>query len=190
VAENKRRIILINPGFQIRFSFYVCLMVFLASVIYPWTIYEVFAKIISELSATAPEIAAKLSDQRENLITVLVLFHLGMTGLIFIICIIFSHKIAGPIYKTRQILSIIRDGNLNERLSFRGGDYFPELAEDFNETFDEIQENYKNDFVYLSEVNAYLNNLALVVPDDKKVVLNEISQKLNEMQAHFNETEE
>ena len=56
----------------------------------------------------------------------------------------------------------------------------------FNKTFENIQENYRKDFVYLSEVSAYINNLSLVVPDDKKIVLSEISKKLEEIQSRFN----
>ncbi|MEK6625776.1 MAG: hypothetical protein AABY86_12445 [Bdellovibrionota bacterium] len=60
------------------------------------------------------------------------------------------------------------------------------MADEFNLTFEQIQENYKKDLVYLSEVNTYLANLSMVVPDDKKVVLNEINRKLTEIQERFN----
>ncbi len=70
-------------------------------------------------------------------------------------------------------------------LFFRKGDYFQDLAEDVNETFAHLENNYKNDLVYLSEVTSYINNLSLVVPDDKRVVLNEISSRLSMMQDRF-----
>jgi hypothetical protein len=93
-------------------------------------------------------------------------------------------------YKVQQYLATIRDGDFSGKLKFRNGDYFHEIAEDINETFETVQENYKNDFVYLSEVNAYLNNLSLVVPDDKKVVLKEITHKLSEIQSRFQPQDE
>lgn len=93
-------------------------------------------------------------------------------------------------YKVQKYLASIRDGDFSGKLYFRNGDYFQEVADDLNETFETIQENYKNDFVYLSEVNAYLNNLSLVVPDDKKVVLKEITHKLTEIQTRFQPQDE
>jgi len=70
-------------------------------------------------------------------------------------------------------------------LFFREGDYFGDLANELNETIEYIEDSHKNDLVYLSEVTSYINNLSLVVPDDKRVVLNEISSRLSQMQERF-----
>jgi len=176
---------LINPGFQLKFSLLVSFIIFLSSLIYPLTIHDLITSVGAQLAESSPELSSQLSDQKVALIVILGLWQLGFTLLAFIVCIFMTHKVAGPLFKLQKYLSRIRDGHFNGRLFFRKGDYFHELAEDINETFDSIQENYKNDFVYLSEVNAYLNNLALVVPDDKKVVLKEITQKLSEIQDRF-----
>ena len=103
----------------------------------------------------------------------------------FFICVFFSHKIAGPLYKLQKHLKLLRDGESPGKLFFRKGDYFQELADDVNLTFDHLEDSYKNDLVYLSEVTSYINNLSLVVPDDKRVVLNEISSRLSSMQERF-----
>lgn len=132
-----------------------------------------------------PELSSSIADKRKNLIIILALWQLGFTTLVFIIGIFFTHKIAGPIYKMKKHLRMIRDGQTSDDLYFRKGDHFQELAEEFNETINKIREDYKQDFVYLSEVNAYINNLSLVVPDDKKPVLSEINQKLIEIQKKF-----
>lgn len=179
-----RKIYLINPKFQIRFSLYVCLIVFLTSIIYPFSIYELMNTIISHFALKNPEIATHYSSKRDALILFLILLHLGFTCLTFFVCVFFSHKIAGPIYKLQKHLKLIREGN-NEKLFFRKGDYFQELADDVNETFEQLEDGYKNDLVYLSEVTSYINNLSLVVPDDKRVVLNEISARLSSMQERF-----
>lgn len=128
----------------------------------------------------------KTFEQKQKiLILILALWQIGFIAIIFIACIFFSHKIAGPVYKTNQFFRQIQDGDNPGKLFFRHGDYFPELAEEFNKTFEAVYEKHQNDFAYLSEVSAYLNNLSIIVPDDKKVVLNEINKKLNEIQARF-----
>ncbi len=186
MAAYKRKIYLINPNFQLRFSLYVCLFLFISSLIYPVTIYNLVTELALKVSTVSPEITAQVTERKKDLIIFLSLWQLGFTVMIFVVCIFISHKIAGPIYKLRKYLQAIKNNNPQGRLFFRNGDYFPEVAEDFNEAFEHIQENYKKDFVYLSEVNTYLNNLSLVVPDDKKVVISEINKKLSEIQDRFN----
>ena len=97
----------------------------------------------------------------------------------------YSHRIAGPLYKLQKHLRSIREGFNPGKLFFRNGDYFQDVADDLNDTIEHIEDGYKNDLVYLSEVNSYINNLSLVVPDDKRVVLNEISSRLSEIQERF-----
>ena len=186
MGQYKRRIYLINPSFQLKFSFLVCILLFISSLIYPLTIYKTLTTIAGKLGNSSPSLKTNIEEMRQSLLIVLSIWQVGYMGLIFIICIFFSHKIAGPMYKLTKWFRGIRDGQNMGNLSFRHGDYFHDIAEEFNLTFNHMQENYKNDFVYLSEVNTYLSNLSLVVPDDKKVVLNEINKKLTEIQERFN----
>jgi len=179
----KRSIYLIDPKFQLKFSFFVCSLVFISSLVYPITIYEILDALM--VKASTPEAVDELNDKRRMLILTLSIYQLGFTGIVFIICIFQSHKIAGPIYKLRKFLANVIDGNPAEKLFFRKGDNFQEVADDFNLVFEKIQENHNEDFAYLSEINSYINNLALVVPDDKKPVLMEISAKLTEIQDRF-----
>lgn len=183
---NQRKIYLINPRFQLKVSILVCFMIFLSSLIYPITIFNLFTNFIGYVAKYSPGITEQLVLQKNSLITILALWQLGFTCLIFVICIFFTHKIAGPIYKIRTHLQNIREGKSLEPVFLRRGDYFHELADELNETLDTIQEEYKRDFVYLGEVSSYISNLSLAVPEDKKAVLNEITEKLGEIQERFN----
>lgn len=180
-----RKIYLINPSFQYKLSFYASALVFVTGLIYPFTIYILLSAISANFALKNPEIAMYYSDKRDLLILLLIGLHVGFCILTFFCCIFFSHKIAGPLYKLQKHLKAIRDGFAPGKLFFRKGDYFQEIADDLNDTIDVMEETYKNDLVYLSEVNSYINNLSLVVPDDKRVVLNEISSRLSEIQDKF-----
>ena len=90
-------------------------------------------------------------------------------------------------YKLQKFLRAKRNGDDGGKLFFRKGDYFQEVADDFNEAFEEIEDQYHQDLTYLSEVNSYISNLGMVVPEDKKAVLNEITQKLTQIQNRFEE---
>jgi len=187
VAGYKRNTYLINPRFQVKFSLYVCGLVFISSLVYPLTIYDLFTSFITSIADKAPEAAERLTEKRSDLILVLSLWQIGFSALVFIACIFFSHKIAGPMFKLQKFLREKIDGSEHGKLFFRKGDYFHEIADDFNEAFETIEGEHREDLVYLSEVRSYINNLAMVVPEDKKAVLSEISTKLTKIQRKFEE---
>jgi len=181
----KRSIYLVNPKFQLSFSFKICLLVFISSLIYPFTIYDLLTNFISFAAQKSPELAQQFQDKRQALIVILSLWQLGFTVLVFIICIFISHKIAGPLYKLQKFFQSYREGNSLGQLYFRKGDYFPELAEDYNDTIEFVNEIRQSDAVYLAEVSSYMKNLTLVVPEDKKVVIEEINNRIGEMLSRF-----
>ncbi|MCO4794042.1 MAG: hypothetical protein KC493_10030 [Bacteriovoracaceae bacterium] len=155
-------------------------------------LYQRCGSMCSDLKAkdktmSSAQLKKNLESKRKSLISVLTLWQVGFTALVFIICIFLTHKVAGPLFKLQKFFTAITEGGDNGRLFFRSGDYFSELADSYNDAINQLKEDYKNDFVYLSEVSAYLNNLSLVVPDDKKAVLNEINKRLGEIQGKFNE---
>ncbi len=191
LSKSNRKIYLINPRFQIKFSLYVCLLLFLSSIIYPITIFELmsnFLSFASKNSTTLPQfmaISQNLEDKRNSLIIILTLWQVGFIALAFVVNIFLTHRVAGPLFKLKKFFQAITDGQDNGRLTFRDGDHFPEVATAYNEAMNTLSERHKNDLAYLGEVTAYLNNLSLVVPDDKKAVLGEIITKLDTIQNRF-----
>lgn len=178
----KRSIVLIDPPFQLRLSVFVCIIVFLSSIIYPISIYLLIERVIEHVGIAGGKDWASLKTQ---LLVALGVYQFAFIGIVFVVCIFQTHKIAGPIFKLKKFLNKIQNGGNLEKLYFRKGDNFIELAEEVNETFLKIKETHNGDFAYLSEVNSYLNNLALVIPDDKKAVLLEITNKLTQIQERF-----
>lgn len=185
MAGYKRSIVLINPKFQIKFSLMISLIVFISSLIYPFTIYDLFTNFIQ--NTPNPLLQVELEERRKQLILWLCIYQFAFCSIIFIISIFISHKIAGPLYKLSTFFGKVADGINPGRLFFRKGDHFLDLAEDYNQAMERIKENHNADFTYISEVNNYINNLSLVVPEDKKPVLEEIVQKLTEIQNRFKE---
>lgn len=80
----------------------------------------------------------------------------------------------------------MREGLSHGKLYLRKGDYFHELADEMNETFSYLEERQKKDLVFLNEVNEYIKNLKMIVPENKQSVLEEISKRLSEMQDRSN----
>lgn len=181
MALYKRTIFVVNPAFQYKFSIVVCSFALLASIMYPWTIYDLYEKSIM----SNPSNIETLEQNRMTLMILLGLTQVGFLGLIFVICIFLSHKIAGPIYKLQSYLRNIREGGEITNLFFRDGDNFPEVAEEVNSVMEYFVQQRQDDFANLEEISSYIANLALVVPEDKKPVLNETLSKLAEIQARY-----
>jgi hypothetical protein len=181
----KRSIYLINPTFQLKFSFFICSIVFITGLIYPISIYEILINIVKKTGDL--RVIEELDHNKKTIIMILALLQIGLTAIIFAVCIFQSHKVAGPLYKLNSYFNKIKNGETPGILYFRRGDHFPELATSFNDSFGKIMSEYNNHFVYLSEINSYINNLESYLPDDKKVVIKEISQKLNDIQAKYNQ---
>ena len=181
MAIYKRSIFIINPTFQYKFAFVICSLVLLVSIIYPITIYDLYEKVI----LLQPASESKLEESRTNLLYLLFILEFAFIGIVFVVSIFMSHKIAGPLYKLQNYLRDIREGGDVKTLFFRDGDNFHEIADEVTQTMEFFSNQRENDFAYLDEVSSYIANLALVVPEDKKPVLNEIQSKLSEIQTRF-----
>lgn len=71
-----------------------------------------------------------------NLILLLkgVIFLMGIFGM----SLIFSHRMAGPIYRLRELFNRVRLGDLTARAAWRRGDAWPEMKTDFNGMMDSL----------------------------------------------------
>ena len=132
-----------------------------------------------------PELNDILSQAQENFILYLVLIQFIFSVVILILFIFFTHKIAGPLYKLKSHLQLIREGEPISPLTFRNGDYFHDVAEEVTEFLDSIAMNQDMDFQFIDEVKIYLDNLSGVIPEDKKPVLREIGTRLSEIQNRY-----
>ena len=88
-------------------------------------------------------------------------------------------------FKLTNYLRGIAQGEPPSVITFRDGDNFFEVAEEVNNAFDRLADKHEDDLAYLTEVTSYINNLSLVVPEDKKPIIQEINTRLLDMQKRF-----
>ena len=73
-----------------------------------------------------------LDEQRSSLLLV----YFGVSAVAFVLMmalgVLYSHRIAGPLYSLNNRMKQIADGAEPSSLRFRRKDQFPELAENFN----------------------------------------------------------
>lgn len=141
MAQYRRRILFINPKFQLRFSFYVISWICALSFIYPTLIYELYDSFTRYL-ARDPNgpMTSLLKENRENMIFWLVTMQVFFLSLTFFISVFLSHRIAGPLYKLSKALNDLRNGKLN-KIYFRKFDHFKELAEEYNYAVESVRDS-------------------------------------------------
>lgn len=133
MATYRRRILLINRPFQLRFCVYVCAWVLALCFIYPLIVsnlFDYFARYLA-MDPTHADIGT-LFGTRKAVVSLLIVTEAVFMLLTFLLSIFISHRIAGPVYKLRKYMDEFSKGNYNRKLFFRKKDYFPELADDFN----------------------------------------------------------
>ena len=123
----KRSLFLLDRNFQIKFSTFVVLMFLLPSLIYPIFIFLLYHFLIQKIESV--EIVAALADKEWTLILILFAMHVFLCGIVFIVCIFQTHKIAGPIFKVKKWLGHIARDEEIQGIYLRKGDYFPELLD-------------------------------------------------------------
>lgn len=139
----------------------------------------------NELMARFSPVADALRFAQNDLLLFLSLIQFLFILLCFIILIFLTHKVAGPMHKLKNHLADIRQGKEITLLTFRKGDHFQDVAEEVSLFLQTIAQNQENDFEYLDQVASYIENIAPVVPDDKKPVLTEITRQLNLIKSRY-----
>ena len=142
-------------------------------------------ELFNTFSKMSPQATEGLRAARTELLIFLGAYQLLYVGIVFVLCIFLTHKIAGPMYKLTNYLRGITDGGSPSFVTFRDGDHFPEVAQEVNNAFDRIADNRDEDYAYITEITSYVNNLSLVVPDDKRPILNEINARLKDIQKRM-----
>jgi hypothetical protein len=94
LSKYKRTIFIVNPKFQFKFALFLCLLVFVTSLFWPATIMSIY----DNLAAMQPERMDEIYDMRNSLLFTLGFIEFSVIGIVFVIAIFISHKMAGPMF--------------------------------------------------------------------------------------------
>ncbi len=138
-ASNRRKKLLINPDFQIKFlknllflNVAVCGIFYLAHAYFFWQGRELGRSI----PLPADHVFFRFIDEQQRTMNLISLGTMCVvSGLIIAFGLVYSHRIAGPIFRLQKFLKEKREGTEKGQLSFRENDYFPEVAHAVNDYF-------------------------------------------------------
>lgn len=151
--NSKRKNFLINKEFQMRFIFYTSCISFIGVFILYFTNLFFFYKLRTEglslgLNSFHPYFYF-IQEQKVLLHTLFLIFGFISLLFLFIAGLLMSHKIAGPIYRTKQNIKLIIEQDsypTKIKFKFRQGDFFQDLGPDL----DQLVEFYENKIKSLS----------------------------------------
>ena len=137
LAAGSRRNFLINPGFQLSFMAYTVGIAFVATGVFYFAdlyFFYKFRQIGVSLGLSSDHVFFQFLREQEsskNFIyltaSLASLLTLSTWGLFL------SHRVAGPLYRLCKHFDAVSRGETSDDVRFRDGDFFPEVAQAFNQ---------------------------------------------------------
>jgi len=134
-----RKRYIIKKGLQFRYIGLIFALVILASIVTGYTVFATGWTLLGErLANVYPQGRLVYVFKTTNMALIKNL--LLISPLVFTLGLLFSHKIAGPLYRIEKTIYEIAKGNLGLKISLRKGDELWDLAD----TINSMTENFNN----------------------------------------------
>lgn len=134
--SKQRKIYLINPAFQMRFvafSIISSLVVILLVAGMQYYFFHHYQTLGIKNGIPSDHIFFEFLSEQRNFITIaLVILAAVITIFQVTLGVLFSHRVAGPLYRMNRHMQEITAGGEPSTFQVRDGDYFTELADNFN----------------------------------------------------------
>lgn len=141
-ARFRRRRYMIARAFQLKFAGMILVFMFCVTLFTAFTIYyNVWVLLGGKLANVYPQGRLVAILKSANISLFYRMFFLS--PLVFILAIVLSHRIAGPIYRMKRDLDEIAAGNYSKRLRLRKTDELKDVAESINNLIDILEEKKK-----------------------------------------------
>ena len=136
----KRKVLLINPKFQLQFMAWAAVLAVMLISIFHLAHLWFFRNLREQaLRAGLPDshvFFQFIQDRQAEMNTITIATFLVVAVTIGIVGLLLSHRIAGPMYRLRKHLEESARLGANRPLKFRDGDYFQEIPEAYNLQFE------------------------------------------------------
>ena len=187
----RRRKYIIQRGLQFRYIGLVFGLALIASIVTGWTVFATGWYFLGEkLASVYPQGRLIYVLRATNIALIRNL--LLVSPLIFILGLLFSHRIAGPVYRITKTLEEIIKGNLGLKIKLREGDELVDLAYMINNLTDNLNKAMITDKDIAIKIEKDLEEIKKLISsqpcDCAKIesIINSIQEKSKELSASFN----
>ncbi len=134
-----RKRLLINPGFQFRFMVWMSALaigvIAVMHLAHQWFFYQLREQ-ARVAGLEADHVFYRFIESRQTeLDAITVLSFIAVVGVVSVVGLVLSHKIAGPMYRLRVHLEEFASTRSPRPLKFRDGDFFTEIPDAYNLQF-------------------------------------------------------
>ena len=178
----QRRQLVIDPKFQYGLIIKLIILVtiaLIASLVLLAFVYSKFANIALPVSVETGGVVSFDATQFINLselVWPVVLLSVIVSGVVtYIFGLFFSHKMAGPVYRLRNDIAEMTEGDLERKVSLRKKDYFQLLATDINS----LRQHWHDSILDMKTINKKLNDVS--DNDEQKKLLGRFNTILSDL---------
>ena len=170
---NKRRNYFIDKDFQTKFILKFCLLVVVAGIITTGILYFIGKRSTTVAIVDSRVVVRSTADFLLPVLIQTVLVVMVISGLAtVIVTLLFSHKIAGPLYRFKKVIEGVKSGNLSANFSLRNYDQLKGLSNEVNAMIDKAREQ-------ISLIKADLANLKAKKGNISEQDIEELNKKIN-----------
>ena len=154
----RRKRYIVKIGLQFRYIGLVFMLAVLASLVTGYTVFATGWTFLGEKLANVYPQGRLIYILRATNIALLRNLLL-ISPIIFIIGLLFSHKIAGPVYRIEKSLDEIAKGNLLMKIKLRQGDELTDLAEMINIMTENVNKTISTSKISSLEIQNNINEI-------------------------------
>lgn len=154
----KRRQYIVAPGFQLRYVGLILMLVFLTALVCCYFVYYTIMLVLGDKLANVYPQGRLVSIV--NMVNLRILLSMVvLVPIVFILGILASHKIAGPIYRIEKFLGAMSTGMLAEKLTLRKKDELVSLADGINRVSESVKASIREEKEHLEKSAALVEAL-------------------------------
>jgi len=187
----RRKQFLVKRGMQFRYIGMIFALAILASIVTGYTVFATGWTLLGEkLASVYPQGRLIYVFKAANIALIRNL--LFISPLIFIMGVLFSHKIAGPVYRIEKSLYEISKGNLALKVKLRSGDELWDMANIIDDMTEAISKTIDLDKALVAHLTKDLDEIKKMIssqPIDAskaQTVLADIETKISELNSSLN----
>ncbi|MBI4042004.1 MAG: hypothetical protein HY391_00870 [Deltaproteobacteria bacterium] len=160
VKPQRRKRILVNTYFQLKWAAYFVLIALVTTVIVGAAIYFITQGTANFLIAhglhRSPDIFAYIGNQRALIYGSLAVIFLFLAVILFVAGVFLTHRVAGPLYALNRKMLEMAQGNYENTLRFRKKDEFRFLASSYNGLVSAVRKTVNKDLEYIARLETLL----------------------------------
>ncbi len=187
----RRRNLLIKKGLQLRYIGLIFIALILTSMVTGYTVFATGWTLFSQkLASVYPQ--GRLLHVLRGINMALIRNLILVSPIIFILGLLFSHKIAGPLYRIEKAIDEISKGSIGLKIKLRRGDELKDLAEVVNTLTENLRNSIDLSNETILKIQKELDGVRGVIssqPQNPKQIeasINSLQTKIDALNASLN----